>query len=181
MKRSTLFVLLLSLVLIATGCEEMRLRSQVRKLMASTVVLPEKVVRIAGGEVLPMPDSLREKAKLIIYVDSLDCRSCRLSKMPAYERIIPVAESYGVEVMILMANQTYSGITLIQYISDIDLGVPIYVDEESAFLTMNPAVPGDSRLHSFLVNRQGTPVLIGDPVLSPRIAELFERVLRQGI
>ena len=42
MKRSTLFVLLLSLVLIATGCEEMRLRSQVRRLMASTVVLPEK-------------------------------------------------------------------------------------------------------------------------------------------
>ena len=159
----------------------MRLRSQVRKLMASTVVMPEKVIRIAGEEVLPMPDSLREKAKLIIYVDSLECGSCRLTKIPAYERILPLAESYGVEVMIMMANRTYSGITLAQYLSDIDLGVPIYVDEESVFLSMNSAIPADTRLHSFLVNRQGTPVLIGDPVLSPGIAELFERMLRQGI
>ena len=181
MKRSALFVLLLTLVLVATGCEEMRLRSQVRKLMASTVVLPEKVIRIAGEEMLPMPDSLREKAKLIIYIDSLECRSCRFSKIPMYERIIPSAESYGVAVMIMMANRTYSGITLAQYLSDIDLGVPIYVDEESVFLSMNSAIPADTRLHSFLVNRQGTPVLIGDPVLSPGIAELFERMLRQGI
>ena len=176
-----MFVLLSALVLVLTGCEEMRLRSQVKKLMASTVVLPEKVVRIAGGEVLPMPDSLREKAKLIIYVDSLECRSCRLSKIPMYERIIPAAKSYDVEVMILMANRTYSGITLTQYISDIDLGVPIYVDEECTFLSLNPAAAPDSRLHSFLVNRQGTPVLVGDPVLSPGIAELFARVLQQGI
>ena len=159
----------------------MRLRSQVKKLMASTVVLPEKVVRIAGGEVLPMPDSLREKAKLIVYIDTTECRSCRFSKIPVYDRIISEAGSYGVEVMILMANRTLTGITWTQYLSDIDLGVPIYVDEGNAFLTLNPAVDRDPRLHSVLVNRQGTPVLVGDPVLSPGIAELFWRVLKQGL
>ena len=179
MKYPSLFVLLLVLVLTLTGCEEQRLRSQVRKLMTSTVVMPAKVVCIDGGEVFPMPDSLREKAKLIVYVDSSECRSCRFSKIPAYDRIISEAEPYGVEVMIMMENRTFSGITLTQYLSDIDLGIPIYVDEESTFLELNPAANKDVRLHSFLVNRHGTPVLVGDPVMSPGIAELFGRVLQQ--
>lgn len=179
MRYFSLFALLPVLVLTLTGCEEQCLRSRVKKLMTSTVVMPEKVVCIDGGKVFPMPDSLREKAKLIVYVDSSECRSCRLSKIPAYERIIPEAESYGVEVMILMENRTLSGITLAQYLADIDLGIPIYVDEESTFLELNPAANKDVRMHSFLVNRRGTPVLVGDPVMSPGIAELFGRMLRQ--
>lgn len=159
----------------------MRLRSQVKKLMASTVVLPEKVVRIAGGEVLPMPDSLREKAKLIVYVDSSSFVPCRISKMPIYDKIISEAAAFQVEVVILLGNRSFSGIPLTQYVADRNLGLPIYVDEDNVFLTLNPAAAADSRLNSFLVNRQGTPVLVGDPVLSPGIAELFARVLQQGI
>ncbi|SKC51198.1 hypothetical protein SAMN06298214_1045 [Bacteroidales bacterium WCE2004] len=181
MRRRSLFVLLLALVLVSTGCEEMRLRSQVKKLMASTVVLPEKVVRIDGREVYPMPDSLREKAKLIVYVDSSSCVPCRISEMPVYGRIISEAASFQVEVVILLANRSFSRIPLAQYVADRNLGIPMYVDEDNTFLTLNPAAARDSRLHSFLVNRQGTPVLVGDPVLSPGIAELFRQVLQRGI
>lgn len=173
-----MFVLIFALVLVSTGCEEMRLRSQVRKLMASKVVLPEKVVLIDGEEILPMPDSLREKAKLIVYVDSSSCVPCRISKMPIYDKIISKTASFQVEVVILLANRSFSGIPLAQYVADRNLGLPIYVDEDNVFLTQNPAAAPDSRLHSFLVNRQGTPVLVGDPVLSPGIAELFEKALR---
>lgn len=176
------FVLSLSicaLVLVSTACKEMHLRSQVNQLLSSVVVLPKNVLCINGEKIFPMPDSLRKKAKLIVYVDSVECGSCRLSKMPIYERIIPEASSYGVNVMILMANRMYSGVPLIQYVSDINLGIQIYVDEDNTFLQLNPAVNHGPQLHTFLVNKKGRPVLVGDPVLSQEVAELFKRAIRQ--
>lgn len=119
-RATVLFVSLSITMLVSTGCNTIRLRTQVKKLMSSTIVLPEKVVRIDGEEVMDMPDSSREKAKLIVYVDL-----------------------------------------------------------ENAFMERNPAVNRDVRLHAFLVNKQGNPVLVGDPVFVPEIEELLGQVIRQ--
>lgn len=166
-------------MLVSTGCNTIRLRTQVKKLMSSTIVLPEKVVRIDGEEVMDMPDSLREKAKLIVYVDSSECVPCRITKMPMYKSILNIMEPNDVALVILLANRHFSGIPIVQYVSDIDLGIPIYVDLENAFMERNPAVNRDVRLHAFLVNKQGNPVLVGDPVFVPEIEELLGQVIRQ--
>ncbi len=37
-------------------------------MMTSTIVLPESIICVYNGEVFPMPDSLRDKPKLIVYI-----------------------------------------------------------------------------------------------------------------
>ena len=178
-RATTLFVSLSLITLVSTGCDKIRLRTQVKKIMSSTIVLPKNTICIDDGEVFDMPDTLRKKAKMIVYVDSSECVPCRITKMPMYKRILTKTEPYDVPLVILLANRHFSGIPIAQYVSDIDLGIPIYVDLENSFLEANPVVPKDVRLHAFLVNRQGNPVLVGDPVFLPEIDELFGQVIRQ--
>lgn len=73
-------IVLLCLLTIATAsCKKAKLRSQLKELMNSTIVLPEKIVCVEDGEIFPMPDSIRNIAKLVVYVDSSECTTCRIS------------------------------------------------------------------------------------------------------
>ena len=68
MRRILLLAFLCLLAVSFTGCKKARLRAQLKELMGSTIVLPEKISCVYNGEVFPMPDSLRSKAKLIVYI-----------------------------------------------------------------------------------------------------------------
>ena len=55
--RHFLLILTLSLLAVAsTGCKKARLRSQLKELMAATIVLPDSITCIYKGKVYPMPD-----------------------------------------------------------------------------------------------------------------------------
>ena len=74
----------------------------------------------------------------------------------------------------LLSNVELYGISIIRYMSDIELEHPVYIDFENRFLELNPSIPQDEkRLHSFLVNKNGTPVCIGNPSASDKMLQVF--------
>ena len=79
------------LIVMTASCKKAVLRSQLKDLMASTIVLPEKISCVDNGKVFPMPDSLRNKAKLIVYIDSTECTSCRISHLGLYNNTFRIS------------------------------------------------------------------------------------------
>ena len=77
-----------ALAISSSGCKKARLRAQLKALMSSTVVLPERITCIDKGEVYPMPDSLRQKSMVIVYVDSAECATCKISRLWTYESLV---------------------------------------------------------------------------------------------
>ena len=71
MRRILLISFLCLLAVATTGCKKARLRAQLKELMGSTIVLPDRVSCVYNGEAFPMPDFLREKAKLSIKTSSI--------------------------------------------------------------------------------------------------------------
>lgn len=174
MRRFFLIVCIGILAVAATGCQAVRLRLQLRELMRSTIVLPERVTCVSEGEVYPMPEALRERPKLIVYVDTSACTPCRISHIEIYHELFRMAEESGLfEMMLLLSDVDLSGISLTVYLSDIGIEHPVYVDADNAFLALNPAVPDDSRMHAFLVDSGGHPVCVGDPTDSEELFRLF--------
>lgn len=180
MRRSVFFICLCVLALSLTGCEKARLRSQVKKLMGSTIVLPDKVTCIEEGEIYPMPDSLRSKAKLIVYVDTTECTTCRITHLGRYVKLFDLSREKGsFEVMLLLANVNLYGVPVIRYLSDLGMECAIYVDEDNSFLGQNPSIPNDQRLHAFFVDDAGTPLCIGDPSASESLFQVFLRAVEK--
>ena len=178
MRRVLLISLLCLLAVASTGCKKALLRRQLKELMGSTIVLPEKISCVYNGEVYPMPDSLREKAMLIMYIDSTECTGCRLSKLVEYHSFAEALRDWNMEFLALVSPKQSEH----EYVSDLILSYvypfPVFLDDEGAFFLRNPQFAGKpSNLHAVLVNQEKRPVLIGDPLGSEAMSELlFKRV-----
>jgi hypothetical protein len=176
MRRILLLVMLCLLAVATTGCKKARLRAQLKELMGSTIVLPEKISCVYNGEVFPMPDSLRDRPKLIVYIDSTECTTCRISRIEMYRPLYNIAnETQRFSLLLLLANKDLSGIPLIQYLRDMEIDMILYVDNDNRFSELNSVMCSDSRLHSVLVDETGKPQVVGDPSRSDRIMSLFSK------
>ena len=157
-----------------SGCRDAETRRTLRRMMGSTVVLPENVICVQNGESFSLSDSVRHRPKLIIYIDSTECNTCRISHIWEYDELFRIAEENRLfDMVFLMYNTSFESIPLVRYVSDQNIIHPIYIDIENRFLTDNSIIPADSKYHSFLLTEKGKPIFIGDPTLSPQMFEAF--------
>ena len=174
MRRILLIMVLCLLAVASTGCKKARLRAQLKELMSSTIVLPEKISCVYNGEVFPMPDSLRDKAKLFVYIDSTECSKCRISRFIQYDPFFAEAEaSSKYEVMLLLSFKEGESEEIIEFLTLLELPFPVFIDIEHLFSHLNPLLPSDYRFHSMLLDRRGRPLFFGDPVSNDKARDLF--------
>lgn len=175
MRRILLIMVLCFLAVASTGCKKARLRAQLKELMSSTIVLPEKITCVYNGEVFPMPDSLQNRPKLIVYIDSTECTTCRISRFGAYRFLFDRASQTGqISVCLLLANTSFGVIPLDRYLADRELDFPVFIDEENVFLKMNPLMAMDECFHSVFVDERGTPQIVGDPVVNDGVLSIYK-------
>lgn len=174
-KRSILIVLLI-LLFVPSGCRRARVRSQIRELMSTTIVLPDKISCVYNGEVFPMPDSLREKPKLIVYIDSTECSKCRITKFIRYDETFDFARESGLfEVMLLLSAKQGERGDIKDHLLNIELFCPVYFDVENDFGHLNPSIIKTTVPHSFLVDSKGAIRMVGDPSSSKQIFDLLRK------
>lgn len=115
------------------------------------------------------------EAKLIVYLDSTECASCRISHLESYHQLFHLSEETGLfEVVVLLSNTELYGMSILRYVSDQMLEHPIYCDVENKFLRLNPSIPKTAlSFHSFLVDHVGVPVCVGDPSMSETMYLIF--------
>jgi hypothetical protein len=58
---------------------------------------------------------------------------------------------------------------------------PVFIDEHGAFPAANPHIPADSRFHTFLLDKNGKVVVVGDPVNNPDLWELYKKTIAELI
>jgi hypothetical protein len=54
---------------------------------------------------------------------------------------------------------------------------PLFLDERQAFPAANPHIPADNRFHTFLLDKNGKVVLVGDPVNNPPLWEFYKTTI----
>lgn len=56
---------------------------------------------------------------------------------------------------------------------------PIYIDQYGEFRSLNPRIPDDKRFHSFLLNKNGYPIYVGNPLNSQKLFDIFIKHLKR--
>jgi hypothetical protein len=54
---------------------------------------------------------------------------------------------------------------------------PILLDDRGLFPAANPHIPADQMFHTFLIDKNGKVVLVGDPVNNPQLWELYKTTI----
>jgi hypothetical protein len=135
---------------------------------------------ITNGEKDSLHFDISDKfARFIVYVDSLECSSCRVGRMDEYNEIIDYQDSVGVQYMPIFIFSPPERIVedLLYQIRISYFDYPILLDENGLFPAANPHIPADSRFHTFLIDKNGRVVLVGDPVNNPQLWELYKTTI----
>jgi len=153
-----------------------------RKMMGSTVVLPNNMTRVYDGSIITGTSISFDSPGMVVYIDSTGCSSCRIEHLTEYESVKSLMkESSAFEITVIVFPLAQGPISMSRYLSDCEeLPFPVYVDEEDDFLSLNPVIPPDPRFHTFFVDSSGKIVLIGDPSrdqsLFPYIKQVFNKL-----
>ena len=176
MKITTLVTIGLISIL-CSYCDNLMIRRNIEIMRSNQVLFPESLCCIYGAndEHPSLQDSI---CKLVIYVDSLECTSCRLSHLYEYNSLSKAATSQGKFMLALIITPSREDCSSIQKeIKHRAYPFDVYVDELGTFMQLNSFIPSSIKYHAFLVNQSNYPIMIGDPTKGNKLNELFHSII----
>ncbi len=114
----------------------------------------------------------------IYYIDTVGCSSCELSKMSAIEQLHYNQYKSDVEFIYVVSTPAEYVDEMNSVMNGYRLKNTVYLDTCNAFLTANAHIPVDNQLfHTFVINRDGKVLMVGNPFQNGRMEALFKKVI----
>lgn len=115
--------------------------------------------------------------KLVVFVDSISCSGCFLNKLITYFEINDSLVKKRGELLVIL-NPKKNRIDEIRKTLLTDKN-PFWciLDKNGDFSQLNPWIPDNELLHTFLLDENNGIILVGDPSSNPKIRELFMKQL----
>lgn len=135
------------------------------------LVIPDDLIFQIQDDTIDL-DINRPDFKIINYIDSTGCTTCRL-KLAQWNELIAELKAIGdldIEMVSVVNTKDIKGL-LAKLRCDHFLN-PIVIDPENAFYRTNN-LPPKSEHHCFLLDSENRIVAIGNPVLNPKIRDIF--------
>lgn len=163
-----IFFLVFFLSLLSPSCEWRNAVKMMERMKQKTISIPYE--RADNGP-------LGEKDyKLVVYVDSLECTSCFVQHLFLYDNLNISLPPQCELVMIL--SPSANELSVVRHVISLEHhSYPIIVDETGFFERLNPDLPSDNRFHSFLLDKDNKPLIIGDPVNYPSVLRLIRKTI----
>ena len=180
-----LFSIILPVSLVLIMLCSCRAHNDVRRVlsafMETEIVFPDDMEVYEDGRFsMAVLDSLHP-VKMIIYYDSAGCSGCRISHLIEHEPLYAEAAEdgrYDVVTIFSPRQEELEDVRLQLVVQDFSF--PVYVDTYGSFARMNGVIPSDARFHSFLIDGDGHPVMVGNPAESDPILEANVEALARG-
>lgn len=134
------------------------------------ILFPQKMEMVQVGNSLPKTLSL-ENYKILIYVDTNGCFTCKLHLME-WEDFITKLDS--VPALFYFAPKSTEEVKNI--LRENLFYYPVCIDEKDSLNILNH-FPKDERFHAFLLDRNNRVKAIGNPITNPKIKELYLKVI----
>ena len=110
--------------------------------------------------------------KVVTYIDSVGCTSCKL-QLPRWKKLVEEVDSLtGGSVPFLFYFHPKDLKELRYYTRRDDFTYPVCFDEKDELNQQNQ-FPSDMTFHTFLLDRDNKVVAMGNPVLNPKVKELY--------
>jgi len=172
-----LFTVSFAVMFIMSSCERVSLRRDIKMMTKHKIELPSSLVKVYNEEISPVDLSTLQEdiAKLIVYIDSNECGTCRVQRLGIYKELYDLSTQTGLfELWIIASPKTAESQTLPEFISCYDYPFAVYIDNKNSFTEKNPFIPKDTRFHYFLTDKENRPVFVGDPTSSEKLMKLFK-------
>ena len=119
----------------------------------------------------------RNQPKILVYVDSMGCISCKL-KLPEWNAFIQTVDSVASSpYAYLFVFGTPKEKDVYRTIRMSHFRHPVCMDPGDSLNSLN-GFPTDMSLQTLLLDKDNKVLAIGSPVLNPKVKELYLRIIR---
>ena len=120
--------------------------------------------------------NLQSEYKILAYVDSIGCTSCKL-QLSAWSMLINEIDSlYAGRVKFIFAFSPNRIKDIYHAILTANFTYPVYVDKQDSIAKLN-RFPLESNLHTFLLDKNNRVIAVGNPVYNPKIKKLYFNII----
>ncbi len=168
---------ILVIIICICSCEDnsrRKIAKTIQNMQENVMVIPKDLIAIRNGEIIPFKDSASIRRRLIVYYDSTDCTSCNISHLHDFHPLFSADSSMAsFQLLVIFSPKAKENKLTVENICYKAFPHTIYVDTLGSFAKLNPYLPASSLYHTFLSDENGKLLLIGNPLSSAEMWELF--------
>lgn len=178
MTRLVSLMLIAILLLSCKEPEQNRIARLVNEWNGKTIQFPDSIclTSYAGDTVMTKYTRERSSYTILNYVDTIGCVSCRL-QLPRWKTMMEELDSlYPTRVTCLMVFNPKGKRKLIKHLKNNQFNYFVYIDERDTLNRMNKFL-NEEDFGTFLLDKNDKIVAIGNPVLKPRVRDLYFNII----
>lgn len=169
------FTLLIGSCIFLFSCKENK-KEEIAKIVTEwqdkEIIFPENVVFTRYGQDTIQHDMQDSDYKILLYVDSIGCTSCKLQLHKWSEFITEVDSLTNNSVPVLFFFHPKDKRELSYLLKRDAIDVPVCFDNEDLLNSINHFPPRDD-FQCFLLDKDNKVIYIGNPIYNPRIREMY--------
>lgn len=175
------YLIIILSIIIMDSCRKIDYAIKINKMMENEITIPKDLFFYPGNNSYYNSVMNNKTYMIIVWIDSKECNTCKLSSMGAYKNIfdycVDSIQSGGIYFIFTPSKEKIDQFK--EVLDNTTRDYPVFLDAFGSFKKMNPFLPDDSELHTFLVNSDNKIVLVGDPYVFPALQKLYKQRLKQ--
>lgn len=182
------YLAVFSAIVTLCGCDNQKrgIKKDLEKMFAYQITIPDIESAYYNGQdtIIPM-GTFGAPARMIIYYDSLLCGSCHVNKLWEWSDVVTHSTALRGKFKPIFIFSPAKGkvnevrVSLRSYQDILDW--PVYLDGEGLFPGKNSELPANHNMHTFLLDKNNKPVLVGNPVGNEKLWNLYKDSIRKLI
>ena len=173
------YIAWITFLLMLVACQDKQredITSLLREWNGKTVQFPEKMFfTIRGNDTVDY--SIEGKYKILSYVDSTGCTSCKLGLKEWSKYIAQMDSITDGSVKFLFFFFPKDGTEIFQILRIDKFETPICIDNEDALNKLN-RFPQDERFQTLLLNESNRVLAMGNPIHNPKVKDLYLKIIQ---
>lgn len=177
--------LLLLIILLFFACgNRQKIVEELSQLQSKPIIFPRQSrLTIQGKDTILMDFMKGNRLKLLIYTDSSECSSCTISKMFLWDNLIEYSRKYKEDLKFYFIfsprKQDEEGVQIALMNNAFDY--PVLIDSFGEFEQLNPHLPKNKALHTFLLDEDNHVILVGNPLHNKKIRKMFYEIVEEKL
>jgi len=179
-------LLFLSVIFSINSCKDSGRKTDISKVLTEwigkEIQFPDNVpCFVSGHDTIEhlCCDNLQKEYKILLFVDSTGCSECRLKLLEWKQLIIEADRLFQGKVGFLFFFQPKNVIEMKYMFYQNKFIHPVFIDIKLEINVLNN-FPLEQQYQCFLLDNENKVLLIGNPVMNPKIWELFKIQISRG-
>ncbi|MFR9531606.1 MAG: hypothetical protein SNH05_09625 [Rikenellaceae bacterium] len=174
-------LLYLLLMLVSCSGESSKVKHDLASLTSQSIEFCNEAKTIVNGCDSPVQDYFANDLKMIVYTDSTSCNTCALNKLYLWDDLINYAKPYNGTLKFYFIFNPPKGENIRLALRNSMLDYPMLLDSLGEFERLNPHLPKNKAMHTFLLDENNNVVLVGNPLHNPKIEQMFKDIVEEKL